>query len=803
MQIAWPRLTRFTQRSDGNASTFLLCLQSSQWLPPDDLDAEDLPLRRPGELVSGTAEVRSVFPDAQLLRGRLTRLSGAFAEALGVATRPSLELAFKVLQSFGSCSPVAPESAAAVYSFLEEQGADLEALRHSACVVVASKAPAELPCDVVWEDAHGACALPTLQRLYSARWRHFFVKGLGVPESPTPDQVLRRIDQLSVAGDAAKLWPCLLLVAEKLEEEAWRTLAQQLRSRQCLPLQRGGLKAPSEGVFLEDGDLPKQLLAKLRDSLSLAAEPPPTPAAQHWPKMLEALGLRGLSSVSRITVQFAGEAKGAMGLAKAVAQMLAPAQRYLVGRHRAIYEALEADLARKLECLQVREVEPPLKILCSVGEDIELEIDCHLETRMADGSPEVRLLLVAGASLATICVELARLLVPAAKETAHAREALTTFLASVSAGAGDQVCAALQLPSLEDAGVSPWPVPKEVAEQLEAEQRLLDAQAEEPEKSPAPQDAEPSLGPEEVFEPPTKRQRTETEAPEAALESVMVEASRKLAAALEDPDLPEMDTAAEGAAEAESTSSAELQLEVEASQEDQKDADALLKNVSVGEKEGAEGEEGDGKGKGKGKSKGKGKDGADAKGRKATELGEVLAKLPAERTTEEGSEAPEAKKRDFKTRVYDLEDLRAQGRRSKLPPLPHENTLSQEAREQVGRWGEEFVYNYLKSKLESEEGGKRVVWVNEVEETGFQYDLRIEDSGSGEVDAYVEVKTSRAKDKQLFEMSYREWTFAQKEGGKFLIFRVSNAGKEDVELCSISNPFRQWKELNLGLCLTL
>ena len=32
----------------------------------------------------------------------------------------------------------------------------------------------------------------------------------------------------------------------------------------------------------------------------------------------------------------------------------------------------------------------------------------------------------------------------------------------------------------------------------------------------------------------------------------------------EDPDLPEMDTAAEGAAEAESTSSAELQLEVEA-----------------------------------------------------------------------------------------------------------------------------------------------------------------------------------------------------------------------------------------------
>ncbi|CAK8986870.1 Protein NO VEIN (Protein EMBRYO DEFECTIVE 2597), partial [Durusdinium trenchii] len=160
------------------------------------------------------------------------------------------------------------------------------------------------------------------------------------------------------------------------------------------------------------------------------------------------------------------------------------------------------------------------------------------------------------------------------------------------------------------------------------------------------------------------------------------------------------------------------------------------------------------------------------------------------------------RRKDFKTRVYDLDDLRAQKKRMKLGPLPNENKLPTEEREKVGRWGEEFVYNYLKQKLESEDTAKRVVWVNEIEETGFQYDLRIED-GDGDVDAYVEVKTSRAKDKQLFEMSYREWTFAQKEGGKFVIFRVSNAGKEDVELCSITNPFRQWKEMNLGLCLAL
>ena len=43
---------------------------------------------------------------------------------------------------------------------------------------------------------------------------------------------------------------------------------------------------------------------------------------------------------------FVRETNPLQGLAKAVAQMLAPAQRYLVGRHRAIYEALEARKAK-------------------------------------------------------------------------------------------------------------------------------------------------------------------------------------------------------------------------------------------------------------------------------------------------------------------------------------------------------------------------------------------------------------------------------------------------------------------------
>ena len=49
----------------------------------------------------------------------------------------------------------------------------------------------------------------------------------------------------------------------------------------------------------------------------------------------------------------------------------------------------------------------------------------------------------------------------------------------------------------------------------------------------------------------------------------------------------------------------------------------------------------------------------------------------------------------------------------------------------------------------------------------------------------------------------QEWNFAQKEGSKFVIFRVFNAARNDVELVSITNPFRQWKDMNIGMCISL
>ncbi|CAE7633293.1 NOV [Symbiodinium sp. CCMP2456] len=839
LNVAWQSsYLRYARRGDGVVSGFLLALQSSPWLPPDDpADGHEAPeaggLCCPAELVAGTAAVRAALPDAALLKGRLcSAVSGAFAEALGVVTEPSVELVMKVLRGFVTHSPVGPDSATAIYGYLEREGADLAELRRMPSVVVAAGEAARVPADVVWEDAN--CDLPALQQLYSVRWRRFFVIGLGVPERPTAEQVLRRLDQLSASNEpSAALWPLLLRVAKELSDpssadaEAWAALPAALAARRCVPLQLGGLGAPKEGVLLEDAEalgVPEAALAMLRAQAPLAAPAPKAKDAEHWPVLAEALKLQSLSTVCSITSIHGGEERPAPVIAKAVASLLPLAQRFLIHKHRAVYDAVNATcLATKVEKLIVREVDPPLKLRCvfSVvpGQDpiqAEVESDCYLEVRSgrveAATSYEVRLRMLPGATLPALCVELARLLLPPAKPAKQdearlrqTREALATFLASAAlagASGASSLCEALQIPALpsEDSAdyTSPWPMPKEVAEQLELERRLLEAAQEtEPERLLPPKDEEAPA------EPPSKRARTE--GPEAVVaEAAMLEgAAKDRLAEMDLGEEHETGSAARDEADAGADPASGTALE-EVSETDMKDAEALLKNISVIDQQIGENGEGKGPGKGKGKSSGKGGDkpGKGDKERGAAELGRILDRLPGVSNAPEDESSEAKKEKAFRTRVYDLEDLRAQSKKMRLGPLPNRNDLPQEEREKVGRWGEQFVYEYLQKKLEHEDSQKRVIWVNEVEETGFQYDLRIEDSSSGDVEAYVEVKTSRAKDKQLFEMSYREWTFAQKEGSKFVIFRVSNAGKEDVELCSITNPFRQWKELNLGLCLT-
>ena len=68
----------------------------------------------------------------------------------------------------------------------------------------------------------------------------------------------------------------------------------------------------------------------------------------------------------------------------------------------------------------------------------------------------------------------------------------------------------------------------------------------------------------------------------------------------------------------------------------------------------------------------------------------------------------------------------------------------------VGRWGEGPPVRY--GELNSSPPARTQVWVNQHREGGLPYDVRVD----GEQSVFVEVKTSLARDKTFFEMSYRE-----------------------------------------------
>jgi hypothetical protein len=125
---------------------------------------------------------------------------------------------------------------------------------------------------------------------------------------------------------------------------------------------------------------------------------------------------------------------------------------------------------------------------------------------------------------------------------------------------------------------------------------------------------------------------------------------------------------------------------------------------------------------------------------------------------------------EFVVEVLAADDDRRR-QRQPLTPLSASQlagALTEETRSSIGRWGEEFVCRYLEDSVPA---GQRVVWLNRLAESGECYDLVVEDVATAEVLAYVEVKTSKAAEKMLFEVSHHEWTFAQMRGDSFHFYR--------------------------------
>ena len=112
--------------------------------------------------------------------------------------------------------------------------------------------------------------------------------------------------------------------------------------------------------------------------------------------------------------------------------------------------------------------------------------------------------------------------------------------------------------------------------------------------------------------------------------------------------------------------------------------------------------------------------------------------------------------------------------------LPDEG--NQTSKEAVGRWGEWFVYNHLKQLKVLPNGIKiaEVQWMNENTETGDPYDLTIVTETKEKW--YVEVKATSSMNKDIFPISWKELKFAEKEGQRYLLYRLYNAGKSPKEM---------------------
>jgi hypothetical protein len=156
-----------------------------------------------------------------------------------------------------------------------------------------------------------------------------------------------------------------------------------------------------------------------------------------------------------------------------------------------------------------------------------------------------------------------------------------------------------------------------------------------------------------------------------------------------------------------------------------------------------------------------------------------------------------------------------------LPPPPAAASSSSDAASAdaaaVGRYGEELAYHYLTSAAAASGGGWDVIWENAAGESGLPYDIRL--AGPDGAAVFVEVKASRSAGKQLFEMSRREFEFAEAAGDWYHILRLvgvggagsgggdrapgAGAGPRGPRVERLVNPALLWRAGAVRVCVVL
>ena len=123
-------------------------------------------------------------------------------------------------------------------------------------------------------------------------------------------------------------------------------------------------------------------------------------------------------------------------------------------------------------------------------------------------------------------------------------------------------------------------------------------------------------------------------------------------------------------------------------------------------------------------------------------------------------------------------------------------------REDVGRWGEIYVFEYLKKQRELDGLGKNleIKWMNEAHNTTAPYDFEIR--RDDHQTTFIEVKSTRSHDKDVFEISLQELAFALEKRDDFHLYRVFGAGLQgSIKLLRMRNVAKLLDNKTAKLCM--
>lgn len=134
-----------------------------------------------------------------------------------------------------------------------------------------------------------------------------------------------------------------------------------------------------------------------------------------------------------------------------------------------------------------------------------------------------------------------------------------------------------------------------------------------------------------------------------------------------------------------------------------------------------------------------------------------------------------------------------------------------ETNKAIGKWGESLVYQYLLSIAHLSQS--KVQWMNENAESKACYDLIVttpiakcdSDTATRYTTTYIEVKSTKYNDANVFELSLWEWEFAMANPKvPYHIYRVYNAGDANNVRVEIITDIQQMiVEGSVKLCLAI